>query len=69
MEKCDIRYFFRSVKPFIKFNYFLKKCNIQNSHFTLFMNKNIDYAISIEKLDMLYYMVVDEMASKLNENK
>lgn len=58
MTKSEYREYFAQCKDFIKFNYFLKQCDICQPAFSKFMiNDYFDYQVSIEKLDCLYRLI------------
>nr|DAU21671.1 MAG TPA: hypothetical protein [Inoviridae sp.] len=58
MTKAEYREYFAECKPFIKFKYFLKKCNIPESSFSKFMQDDLfDYQISLNKLNQLYNLL------------
>lgn len=55
MTKNDYREFFVQCKPFIRFNYFLRKCRISPVNFSRFLKGNEwNYEISLDKLRILY---------------
>ena len=62
MTKNDYRQFFANVKPFIKINYFLKRNNLSQSTFSVFMRGEFEnYQISLDKLKVLYDDVIQTL--------
>lgn len=62
MTKGDYRRFFTQIKDFVKFNYFLKKLDINQSCFSKFMkNEYFDYQMSLEKLQLLYNEICESI--------
>ena len=60
MTKSEYRRYFAQCKSFIKFKYFLKECNINESCFSKFMQDELfDYQISIAKLEQLKSCITD----------
>ena len=60
MTKAEYREYFAQCKPYIKFNYFIKECNISQSSFSKFMKDPLfDYVLSINSLDKVYSMIKD----------
>lgn len=62
MTKNEYRTFFANVKPFIKLNYFLKRNNLAQSTFSVFMRGEFEnYQISIDKLKVLYDDIIQTL--------
>ena len=57
--KSEYRNYFDNVRKFVKMVYFLKMNHIQSSRFTSFMTGN-DYALSVEKLELLKKSIINE---------
>lgn len=58
-EKESMRNVFMDIKPYIKFNVFLKRNGINQSSFSKYLKgEQFDYEISIEKLRILYLDIV-----------
>ena len=67
MDCSDYRYFFHSVKPFVKFNYFLDLAHIKPSHFSRWLNYNADFMVREDKINILYHLIIDELAKTLED--
>lgn len=62
MKKSEYRDFFTGCKAFLKLGYFAEQCNIQKSRLSAFMS-GYDYALSIDKLKMLYDCIFEELSA------
>lgn len=61
-QKNDLRNVFLTWKPYIKFNPFLKRNNINASSFSKFLKSDLfNYEIDLVKLNDLYMDICDTM--------
>lgn len=61
-QKADLRNVFLTWKPYIKFNPFLKRNNINASSFSKFLKSDLfNYEIELSRLNELYMDICETM--------
>ena len=64
MTKAEYREYFAQCKPLLRMSYFLRLAGIGDSNFSYFMKGN-DFLLSLEKLELLYNCIGNEVNSKV----
>lgn len=64
MTKTEYREYFAQCRPLLRMTYFLKMAGIGESNFSYFMKGN-DFLVSIEKLELLYNCIGNELSEKV----
>lgn len=64
LSKLDFWEFFQSVKPFIKFSYYLDIIHLSHSSFSKFMKKDFS-AVGLGSLNIVYDLIIDDFKTSL----
>jgi hypothetical protein len=61
-SKAEARHWYNDILCKVKMIHYLKLANVSQSAFSRFMKSDVfNYSISLEKLNILYYTIIDDL--------